>query len=396
MVQLALALAVVACSTTVAAASDHAFEGELINLHGDGRRTTGKVEIGGEITNRGANGTQLYAISLGRERAFVVLLWKPKAPPPNTWPQRGGDITETWLWTEPYRTDVMRGPNYIERMRRDFIDAAPEQRRQLGGVFRLTGKVEVRRFLSNIDFQLDLDLAAEGDPPRRIKGTLYAGGSKPAGAAAPPEPVPKKGPTPPPGVDLGDPLKAVRAYAEALRDGDEAKLRSVHHTAGKDWDEAIDLFVRWAKSSWRLERIAAGKFGAAGAERVMGALLLPSPPSRGRDILENLPDAEADVRGDRATVDVEPVGRIGLRRVDGRWGIFMPGADGVGAGGQPGKDHAPLLNLLTTVQDQVAKDIDAGRFATADAAVEAANRVALEEMKKRGLDPADEADDDAQ
>jgi hypothetical protein len=203
--------------------------------------------------------------------------------------------------------------------------------------------------------------------------------------------VPKKGPPPPPGVDLGDPLKVVRAYGEGLRDGDEAKLRSVFLTAGKEWDTSIDTLARWAKGSARLERAAVKKFGRAGADKVMGALYLPSAGKLGRDLLGSLGDAQVKVRGDRATVDVPVVDELELRRVDGRWGLFTPPDPDEPAGARG--DGADLYKVVTAAQERVAPAVEAGRLATPEAAVAALNRAAGEESKKLGIGEEDDEED---
>jgi hypothetical protein len=388
------------CATTSVAAGRDGFDGKLVNLRGDGRTEEGFIETGGQMSSRGADGTYLFAVHLGRDaQAYLVLLWKPAPGSPKDWTALTDEaVVETWLWTEPLVRRVLASPEQFNEQR-DFLNVTAEQRRRVEGAFPLKGKVHVRRFLSNVDFQLDLDVATETKPPRSIKGTLYGGGSKPEGAAPPAEPVPKKAPAPPPGVALDEPLKAVRAYAEALRDGDEEKLRSLHHTAGKDSEEAVELFIRWVKSSVRLERAAAAKFGRAGADDVSGLMLLPPPGQRGRDMLENLDgggiDAEVEVRGDRASVDIDPVGTIELRRVEGQWGSFIPAKEaGVGAGGYPMPDHAPLLKALTSAQDRVADDIAAGRIRTVKDAMAAAERAMGEYAKVLGVEADDEGDDE--
>lgn len=391
-----VALMTVGWTARPAIAVSEAFEGDLVNVRGDGRTHKGVAETGGQMSSHGADGTYLFGVHLGREaQSYLVLLWRPAAEAPKDWTSLNDEaIVEIWLWTDPLMGRILASPEQFNEQR-EFLNVTLEQRKRVEGAYPLKGKVHIRRFLSNVDFQIDLDVVTDTQPPRSIKGTLYAGGSKPQGgvAAVAADRVPMKGPVPPAGVDLGTPLKAVRAYAEALRDGDEAKLRSAHHTAGKDWDAAIDLFIRWAKSSVRLEHAAVARFGQGGADRVLGEMLLPPAGQRGRDMLENINDAEVEIRGDRATVELEPVGRIDLRRVDDRWGIFMTGDDtGVGAGGQPKPSHAPVLKLLTAVQDRVAADIEAGRLRTVEAAVTAAERAAGVEAKALGIDTGDDED----
>jgi hypothetical protein len=398
---LSLSLAAVVCMPRTAVAYQEAFEGEMVNLRGDGRTHKGAMEIGGQMSSRGADDTYLFALDLGREaQSYLVLLWRRAPGAPKDWTALDDKaIVETWLWTDPLMGRVLASPEQFNEQR-DFLNVTLEQRKRIKGAYLLKGKVHIRRFVSNVDFQIDLDVATDTQPPRKLKGTLYSRGSRPEGAAAAAaEPVPKKPAAAPAGVDLSEPLKAVRAYAEALRDGDAAKLKSVHHTAGKEWDDAIDLFAQWAKSSARLERAAVAKFGRAGADRVMASLLLPPPGERGRDMLDSLDgrglDPEVEVRGDRASVYIEPVGYIQLRRVGGQWGIFDTGNDtGVGAGGQPKAEHGPVLKILIAAQDSVAPEIEAGRIGTAGEAVKAVERTAKEKAKSLGVAIDDEEVDD--
>jgi hypothetical protein len=88
-----------------ASAQTEAFEGRHVNIAGDGRTREGKFELGGALSNRGADGTRLFAISLGRERAYVASLWKPaNADPKEFSPPKNEEVIETWLWTEPFVT----------------------------------------------------------------------------------------------------------------------------------------------------------------------------------------------------------------------------------------------------------------------------------------------------
>ena len=203
----------------------------------------------------------------------------------------------------------------------------------------------------------------------------------------------------PTGVNVADPLQATRVYAEALRDGDGPKLRSLHHRGDKEWEAAVDLYVQWVTSSVRLERAATTKFGRGGADQIMSHLLLPTPAQRGLDMLEALDgggiDPEVTVKGNHASVEIDPVGVIELRRIDGRWGVAMTdGPGGVGAGGQPRAAHAPLLKVLTATQDHGAASIQAGRVRSADDAVMAVERVFPEKARELGLEMDDEPMDE--
>jgi hypothetical protein len=135
-------------------------------------------------------------------------------------------------------------------------------------------------------------------------------------------------------------------------------------------------------SSARLERTAAAKFGRAGADRVAQALVLPTAASRGKDLLENVADADVAVRDDRATVEIEPVGSIELRRVEGRWGIYVADSD-VDAG----RDDTNLLKALTAAQEQVATRIESGQVTTVEEAARAIGAVAEDAGRAAGREP---------
>ena len=96
----------------------------------------------------------------------------------------------------------------------------------------------------------------------------------------------------PRGVELDEPLDAVRDYAEALRDWDEATLRALMLAGGERSANEVDLEIRCAKWSVRLERAAASKFGRAGADQLLACpYTLPSAASRGRELLAKLGEA---------------------------------------------------------------------------------------------------------
>lgn len=380
------------CAATPAMvlARDAAFEGQLVNLRGDGRTKDGVVELGGQMSNRGADGTTLFGVSLGLEQAYLVFLWKPAADAPKIWSGLEGAAVEAWLWTDPYLHQVFDSKPGADPVRK-FIDATPGERRRIDGVFELKGKVDIRRFKSNVDFLIDVDLATAGKPPRKLKGEVRIGDGGEAEADAAP---PRKAPAPPKGVELGQPMGAVRAYAEGLRDGDEAKLRALFHTAGKRSEGYVDLIVRWAKSSVRLERAAAAKFGPAGADEVMGALWLPSAGSVGRGLLENLDAAEVEAKDDQASVRIEPVGLIELRRVEGQWGMFVP-EPRAARGRAGGDDEIAPLKLIADVQEAVAPAVETGTHATAADAIEALERAgekAAAELRQ-AADKAKESND---
>ena len=338
------------------------FDGHAGNLRGDGRTTDGVLELGGQRQNRGTDGTMLFGVSFGLEKAYLVFLWKPAPDAPKNWSSLKGAKVEACLWTDPFleRTyDARTGTDAVVK----FLDATPQERRRIDGVSELIGKVDVRHFESNIDFVIALDLATAAEPPRKLKGILRMGDGGEAGANAAPV---KKAPDPPKGVVLREPIDAVRAYAEGLRDADATKLSALFHTSGKRSEGYVDSFIRWATSSVALERAAAARFGRAGADKVMAALWLPSAGSLGRDLLENLAEAEVEMKeDDRASVGIEPVGLIKLRRVDGQWGMVVPEPP---AGGD---DQTGMLAAMTSIQEVVAPDVAARKIATVGDAVKA-------------------------
>jgi hypothetical protein len=370
-----------ACATAPSAAlaqRDSVFEGQLINVRGDGQTKEGVVELGGQMSRRGTDGTQLFAISLGREEVYLVFLWKPAADPPKDWSALEGAAVQPWLWTKTYLLridDRTGGKDPVAR----FIDATTQERRRIDGAFELKGKMDIRRFRSNIDFVIDVDLATATNPTRRIKGVVREGDGGAAEADVRP---PRKAPAPPNGVKLREPIDAVRAYAEAMRDGDGPKLRALFHTAGKRSEQFVDLYVRWATTSVRLERAAVAKFGRAGADEVMAPLFIPPAGSHGRDLLANLADAAVEAKGDRASVEIEPVGRIELRRVEGQWGMVVPeppaAADRAGAQ----NDQTDLLKVVAAVQEAVAPAVESGKLKTAADAVAAIERAAEEALPR--------------
>jgi hypothetical protein len=152
------------------AAPGEAFDGEMVNIRGDGKVLNGLAETGGQMS-AGGDGNYLFAVHLGRDaRAYLVLVWKPAPGAAMDWKALNDKaVVETWLWTGPLLARVLASPQKFDG-KRDFLDVTPAQRRRIEGALPLEGKVHVRRFVSNVNFQVDLDVKTDTDPPRAIKG----------------------------------------------------------------------------------------------------------------------------------------------------------------------------------------------------------------------------------
>lgn len=198
-------------------------------------------------------------------------------------------------------------------------------------------------------------------------------------------------------TDLSTPERAVRAYAEAMRDGDVAKLRAIYHLGGPRVGPYFDLMAQWVTSSVQLERAATRRFGREGAERILNALFMPPPGPTGRMMLENLDRGEFDVEveGDRAAVGIDPIGGMELQKVGSDWKYALPEADVEldQAVRQPDGWQGGLLQILVPTQRAVAEGIESGKYPTADAAAEAAQRMLLEQGQRQGLIQPDDVGD---
>lgn len=155
-------------------------------------------------------------------------------------------------------------------------------------------------------------------------------------------------------ADLSTPKDAVKAYGQAMRDGDApAAKRAVTNADPR----VIDALAALGASRRRLIAAAVAKFGEDG-KTVAGGSALPY----GEEFDKMLDDAEVKIDGDTATVtekskDATP---ITLKKVGGEWKV----------------DYAeitkrgdlirilPVMDGIAKANDELADEIKSGKHAT--------------------------------
>lgn len=176
-----------------------------------------------------------------------------------------------------------------------------------------------------------------------------------------------------PMVDLSMPEPAVRAYAEACRDGDGAKFMATVHAGSQQEEQLARAMARWVVGSTELKIAAAAKFGNAQAAEVASAIPFPSADDRGREMLESLADQSSShevlIEGERARVEVEPIGYLALKKVAGTWKISL-----IEDPALSDAQNITLFNAIATAQETVANAIRRGNYRTGAEAAQALQR----------------------
>lgn len=162
----------------------------------------------------------------------------------------------------------------------------------------------------------------------------------------------KKG-TSPGGADLSSPQSALRSYADAMKTGNSQEAKDA--VTGVD-PEIVDALTQSVASRNRLAAAAAAKFGDEGKS------LAPQNRTGPADMDKWLADAEVQESGDTATVTPKdhPGQKLTLKRINGEWKIdlsSMPGASMLSS-------MMPMMKKMNQANDELAADIQAGKYAT--------------------------------
>ncbi len=170
-------------------------------------------------------------------------------------------------------------------------------------------------------------------------------------------------------VDLTTPIAAVKVYGKAMREGDAATAkRAVTNVDPK----IIDALAASGASRQRAIDAAVAKFGDDG-KTVAGGSALPY----GEAFEKMLDEAEVKIDGDTATVTQKPNDAttqktkdavpIVLKREGGDWKIDYSELTRSG----DLMRLVPVMNAISTVNDELADEIKSGKYATAAEATRA-------------------------
>jgi hypothetical protein len=157
-------------------------------------------------------------------------------------------------------------------------------------------------------------------------------------------------------VDLTTPRSAATVFTRALEAGDVETAKSAAYGGGLEieWVEAMAQAMPGMR---RLVAAAEVKFGDEAHSLVAGKQTL--------NLSGTLADAEVQMNGERATVI--PVGGDGtkfpMKRIDGKWKIDV----GLLTRGEDISDIVKQLRVVGQVAPQLTKDVEAGKFKTAQA-----------------------------
>lgn len=170
------------------------------------------------------------------------------------------------------------------------------------------------------------------------------------------------------------PKDVVKAYGQAMRDGDAAAARRVVTNAEP---KLIDALAGLGGSRRRIIDAAVAKFGESG-KTVAGGSVLPY----GQQFDKMLDEADVKIDGDTATVaqkgrDAVP---ITLKRVDGEWKIDYSQITQRGDLIQ----MLPLMNAMAAANDELADEIKSGKYASAADAKIAHDRKMQQAIMSRG------------
>jgi len=180
----------------------------------------------------------------------------------------------------------------------------------------------------------------------------------------------KKG-TSPGGADLSSPQSTLRSYAAAMKSGNSQAAKDA--VTGLD-PEVVDVMTQSVASRNRLAEAAVAKFGDDGKS------LAPQNRTGPADMDKWLADAEIKESGDTATVTPKdhPEQKLSLKRFNGDWKIDLSSMPGVSML----SSMMPMMKKMNQANDELAADIQAGKYATlADA-----KRASAQKMMSTFLD----------
>lgn len=209
-------------------------------------------------------------------------------------------------------------------------------------------------------------------PPRLLIASLIALATLGASPAAPttrpatrPTTQPTTQPATPP--DRG-PREALKRLAEGMRAGDMAAIHAILYADDPIEERMATAMATYAAALAGLQRAAEAAYGQEGARLFTG----DAKPGEENGRIDA---ADVKVEGDDATVvfkqeaGVEPAEPVRLKRVEGRWRVPMSMFSKSAVASEIEQRLADLTAQGEVIQE-VADDIAAGKYASADKAAE--------------------------
>lgn len=220
---------------------------------------------------------------------------------------------------------------------------------------------------------------------RRLVTALFVCAWALGAAALPAAPPPADAPVEQP--DAPEVRGALKSLNIALRDGDGDKIRELMHARTPLETRMVDAMAVMAEAFAALHEAAVEKFGAENARNITG-----DNEARWAEGLARIDSAEVKIQGDKATVIYEakppptktasdttppepPAAEeksppVVLRKVKGKWKLPVSQL-AAGAEEEALEQRLAELEVQTGLVREVAEEIAAGAFKTAEEAAEA-------------------------
>jgi hypothetical protein len=171
-------------------------------------------------------------------------------------------------------------------------------------------------------------------------------------------------------VDLSTPKAAAKTFGQGLSDGDAETVKAAA-IANEDQVKALEALVRAVSNFKKVEEAAVAKFGDAGK-----SIANPGSMSIG-DELAKIDTAEEKIDGDSATLTpAESTQPLQLRKIDGQWKVdfaAMPGSE-------QAAEALPMINAMADAATELADEISADKYKTAEEAKTALKQKLLAAM----------------
>lgn len=170
-------------------------------------------------------------------------------------------------------------------------------------------------------------------------------------------------------LDLSSPLATFRSSLLAKAEGDGAGWLRCQVIVDPADQPAFDAYARFITTGADLEEAAVRRFGADGAKKVAVFAYVPHPRS---DALRHWPELlEAEdgffITGDEARW--EELEGVEFIRAAGEWKLRSRAKADVGQKpDEEGTDWTQILNLAADLQMRFAREVESGKFPSADAA----------------------------